>query len=85
MRTLELLGDKTLFSFLQISESIRHFARSEKAVTAVEYAIVVAGVGAIVAVVFGDKGVVQNVMTELFNGVKGKLSANGVTVANGKP
>ncbi|HDG1665656.1 TPA: Flp family type IVb pilin [Kluyvera ascorbata] len=47
-------------------EKVRGFIKSEQGVTAVEYAIVLAGVAAVVAVIFGKDGTVQQLLTSIF-------------------
>ena len=47
-------------------EKVRDFCKSQNGVTAVEYAIVLAGVAAVVAVVFGKNGQVQTLISSLF-------------------
>lgn len=50
------------------------FSRSEKGVTAVEYAIVVAGVAAIVLAVFGTDGPVNEMLKSTFTTLKTRVS-----------
>lgn len=50
-------------------EKVRGFIKSEQGVTAVEYAIVLAGVAAVVAVIFGKNGTVQSLLTSIFKTV----------------
>ena len=45
---------------------IEHFKKNEKGVTAVEYALVVAGVAGIVSIIFGTKGPVNTMLTDIF-------------------
>ncbi|HFW3764560.1 TPA: Flp family type IVb pilin, partial [Salmonella enterica subsp. enterica serovar Reading] len=63
---LKALNEKTTAMYVNVTEAIRGFKRDEKGVTAVEYAIVIAGVAAVVAVIFGENGAVQNMLTEIF-------------------
>lgn len=63
-------------AYVHCHEAIRNFAHSEKGVTAVEYAIVIAGVAAVVAVIFGKDGTVQNMLTHIFDGVQSKVDAS---------
>ena len=61
-------------------QKMRGFCKDQNGVTAVEYAIVLAGVAAVVAVVFGSDGQVQQMITALFNKA---ATAVSVTVTNG--
>lgn len=54
-------------------EKIRGFVKSEQGVTAVEYAIVLAGVAAVVAVIFGKDGTVQKLLESIFKTVSGQV------------
>lgn len=53
----------------------KSFIRANDGVTAVEYAIVVAGVAAIVLFVFGDKGPVKEMLNGTFTSLKTKVDA----------
>lgn len=61
-------------------KKMRDFCKDQNGVTAVEYAIVLAGVAAVVAVIFGNGGQVQQMITALFNKA---ATAVSVTVTNG--
>ena len=50
-------------------QNVRDFAKSERGVTAVEYAIVLGGVAAVVAVIFGKGGTVDDLLTAIFKQV----------------
>lgn len=54
-------------------EKVRGFLKSEQGVTAVEYAIVLAGVAAVVAVIFGKNGTVQNLLESIFSSVSAQV------------
>lgn len=71
---LKALNEKTTAMYVNVTEAIRGFKRDEKGVTAVEYAIVIAGVAAVVAVIFGENGAVQNMLTEIFGDIKDKVN-----------
>ena len=60
--------------YVNVTEAIRGFKRDEKGVTAVEYAIVIAGVAAVVAVIFGKDGAVQTMLTDIFGNIKDKVN-----------
>lgn len=47
-------------------QNVRDFAKSERGVTAVEYAIVLGGVAAVVAVIFGKDGTVSDLLKAIF-------------------
>lgn len=57
-----------------LSKKIKGYIRKNDAVTAVEYAIVVAGVAAIVLAVFGSSGPVQGMLTDTFDTIKNRVS-----------
>lgn len=57
-------------------QKMRGFCKDQNGVTAVEYAIVLAGVAAVVAVVFGDKGQVQSMINSLFTKATAVVSTN---------
>ena len=71
---LKKLNEKTTAMYVNVTEAIRGFKRDEKGVTAVEYAIVVAGVAAVVAVIFGSGGKVETMLTEIFASIKDKVN-----------
>lgn len=50
-------------------QNVRDFAKSERGVTAVEYAIVLGGVAAVVAVIFGQGGTVNQLLNSIFKAV----------------
>lgn len=50
-------------------QSARNFIKSERGVTAVEYAIVLGGVAAVVAVIFGRDGTVEHLLDAIFSQV----------------
>lgn len=58
-----------------IGYKIKNFLKKEDGVTAVEYAIVVAGVAAVVLVVFGTGGPVDNMLSGTFKTLQTKVSA----------
>ncbi|HED3066753.1 TPA: Flp family type IVb pilin [Kluyvera ascorbata] len=63
-------------------EKVRGFLKSEQGVTAVEYAIVLAGVAAVVAVIFGKNGTVQDLLESIFKSVSAQVQqsiASGTT------
>ncbi|MBJ3589766.1 Flp family type IVb pilin [Salmonella enterica subsp. enterica serovar Saintpaul] len=54
-------------------QNVRDFAKSERGVTAVEYAIVLGGVAAVVAVIFGRDGTVQKLLENIFSEVSSQV------------
>lgn len=56
--------------------AVRGFLSDQKGVTAVEYAIVLAGVAAVVAVIFGKDGTVQHMLEGIFSNVEKQVSAS---------
>lgn len=61
---------KSIASYVYFSEAVRRFGKDKRGVTAVEYAIVAAGVAAVVTVIFGDQGPVKEMLTSIFEKVK---------------
>ncbi|MDM2843549.1 Flp family type IVb pilin [Citrobacter sp. Cpo090] len=56
-----------------IKNSLKDFFKKEEGVTAVEYAIVVAGVAAVVLFIFGTSGPVQSMLKNTFTDLEAKL------------
>ena len=61
-----------------VQVKLRHFAskfiKNERGVTAIEYAIVAAGVSAVVLVIFGDSGPVKSMLNDVFTQLSARLS-----------
>lgn len=70
---LKKLNEKTTSMYVNVTEAIRGFKRDEKGVTAVEYAIVIAGVAAVVAVIFGTNGPVKTMLETIFTNIQDKV------------
>lgn len=51
----------------------KKFVRNQEGVTAIEYAIVAAGVAAVVMVIFANDGPVADMLTNTFNALGDKL------------
>lgn len=66
----------TLKGYVSATEAVRNFKKDEKGVTAVEYAIVIAGVAAFVAVIFGQNGTVSTMLTNIFGKVTASVNAS---------
>lgn len=66
MSIINTIKNKVLSGCVAVSE----FARNKKGVTAVEYAVVVAGVTAVVLVIFGKEGTVKSMLTHIFSTVE---------------
>lgn len=56
-----------------IKNSVKDFFKKEEGVTAVEYAIVVAGVAAVVLFIFGSSGPVQTMLDNTFTTLEAKI------------
>ena len=50
------------------------FIKNERGVTAIEYAIVAAGVSAVVLVIFGNSGPVKKMLNDVFTQLSARLS-----------
>lgn len=66
--------------FLSSVVAFTEFKKSEKGVTAVEYAVVIAGVTAIVLVIFGNNGPVATMLNTVFTTIENRVT-NQVTGA----
>ena len=65
----------------QVRNFASKFIKNERGVTAIEYAIVAAGVSAVILVIFAkDKGPVKDMLTNVFDSLKTRLS--GVISSN---
>lgn len=58
-----------------IGYKIKNFLKKQDGVTAVEYAIVVAGIAAVVLVVFGTDGPVDKMLKGVFTTLQTKITA----------
>lgn len=56
-----------------VTNNVKNFFKKEEGVTAVEYAIVVAGVAAVVLFIFGTTGPVQVMLKDTFEALGTKL------------
>lgn len=73
---INIMNDLVLKAYVKTTmgvEKVRGFLKSEKGVTAVEYAIVLAGVAAVVAVIFGKDGTVQDLLESIFKSVSAQV------------
>ncbi|ECD4422019.1 Flp family type IVb pilin [Salmonella enterica subsp. enterica] len=57
-----------------LSNKCKKYLLKNNGVTAVEYAIVVAGIAAIVLFIFGDKGPVKSMLNDTFTNLETKVS-----------
>lgn len=73
---LNRVYDKYLAAYTCVAGCIHDFKRNEKGVTAVEYAIVIAGVAAVVAVIFGESGTVDTLLNKIFGDIQTKVEAS---------
>lgn len=73
-----MLNDTLLKAYcgaeVYIKNSLKNFAKKEDGVTAVEYAIVVAGVAAVVLVVFSKNGVVDKMLSGVFTTLQSQIT-----------
>lgn len=61
---------KSINSYVYVTEAIHRFKNDQRGVTAVEYAIVAAGVAAVVTVIFGENGPVREMLSGIFTKIK---------------
>lgn len=76
MIKLNAIENASVAAYIKVSEAIRRFKLNEKGVTAVEYAIVIAGVAGIVAIIFGKDGTVQTMLTGIFDSIEENVTNN---------
>lgn len=58
------------------AERVHNYFKDERGVTAVENAIVLAGVAAVVAVIFGRGGTVENLLKSIFSTVSEQVMSS---------
>ncbi|WP_291968532.1 Flp family type IVb pilin [Candidatus Symbiopectobacterium sp.] len=61
---------KSIVSYVYFTEAMHDFKNDQRGVTAVEYAIVAAGVAAVVTVIFGENGPVRDMLSGIFTKIK---------------
>jgi len=71
-----MINDISVNAWVRVTEAVRNFKLDEKGVTAVEYAIVIAGVAGVVAVIFGKDGRVQTMLTSIFTSIQTNVTNN---------
>ena len=64
------------------AERVHNYFKDERGVTAVEYAIVLAGVAAVVAVIVGKNGTVQTLLESIFKTVSQQVLYSITSNAN---
>ncbi|NUF48511.1 Flp family type IVb pilin [Gilliamella sp. ESL0250] len=70
----------------QVRNALGKFVKSEQGVTAIEYAIVAAGVAAVVLAIFkGDSGPVHDMLQSVFSSLKNKLTSTIGAAISGTP
>ena len=69
MSMIQTLKNKMLAASVAVTE----FKNSEKGVTAVEYAVVIAGVTILVLAIFGNTGPVNKMLSSVFSSVQTKV------------
>ncbi len=74
MSIIQSIKNKVLAGCVAVAE----FKNNNKGVTAVEYAVVVAGVTAIVLVIFKNDGIVANMLTAIFSKIETSV-LSGIT------
>lgn len=74
------MNDLIIKSYIKLSQTraqtralLKKIVTSEKGVTAIEYAVVVAGVAAVVMVVFGSNGKVSELLKNVFDNLDTRL------------
>lgn len=73
----DAINNISVNAWVRVTEAARNFKSNEKGVTAVEYAIVIAGVAAIVAVIFNkDSGPVARMLRNIFSTIESTVTAN---------
>ncbi|ROP59629.1 pilus assembly protein Flp/PilA [Enterobacter sp. BIGb0383] len=79
MNTMSLIEGASISAYVKMAqavEAVRRFKMDERGVTAVEYAIVLAGVAGVVAIIFGRNGTVSGMLTGIFNTIQTNVTAN---------
>lgn len=66
---------KSIVGYMYFTEVMHNFKNDQRGVTAVEYAIVAAGVAAVVTVIFGENGPVRDMLTTIFTKIKTTVNA----------
>lgn len=70
-----------MFSYgIAMKERVGQFIRDDEGVTAIEYAVVVAGVAAVVMFIFGDSGPVKSMLQSTFTTLNTKMTENINTI-----
>ncbi|HFP9382246.1 Flp pilus assembly pilin Flp [Raoultella planticola] len=82
---LNRVYDKYLAAYTCVAGCIHDFKRNEKGVTAVEYAIVIAGVAAVVATIFGADGTVEKLLDGIFDNIETKVNSSMQLGGGGTP
>ena len=67
------LTQSVFSAYYSAKNSVQNFLKREDGVTAIEYAIVAAGVSAVVVVLFQDGGTFQQAMEGIFNRLSSQL------------
>lgn len=77
MALFDTLNNKSIAAYVSVAEAVRNFKRDQNGVTAVEYAIVIAGVAAVVSVIFAkDTGTVAKLLKTIFSTVESSVISN---------
>lgn len=67
---------KSIQGYVFISDALHKFKHDQRGVTAVEYAIVAAGVGGVVAVAFGETGTFTTMLNAIFTSLRKTVETN---------
>lgn len=84
MTLFNMLNNKVLGTYVKtqvmastVVDAARKFKEDQRGVTAVEYAIVIGGVAAVVAVIFNSSdGIVKTMLTNIFSNVQQNVMNN---------
>ncbi|WP_440864845.1 Flp family type IVb pilin [Symbiopectobacterium purcellii] len=66
--------EKSIVGYMYFTEVMHNFKNDQRGVTAVEYAIVAAGVAGVVTVIFQSDGVVSTMLKSIFINITKKVT-----------
>lgn len=72
---LSCIRNKLLSVYAGVFVRISDFKSNQQGVTAIEYAVVVAGIAAIISVIFGRQGTVYQTLNTVFTSIQGRALA----------
>lgn len=79
MNATKYIEDASISAYVKMTqavEAVRRFKMDERGVTAVEYAIVLAGVAGVVAIIFGKDGTVSTMLKGIFTTIQTNVTSN---------